>query len=130
MLDNIGKHYNVNDDQVFCTGLSMGGFGTWAVATYAPDRFAALAPICGGGEKDWANYINHIPVWAFHGAKDPGVPVARSEHMAAAMKKKNGHVKLTIYPDGKHNVWTETYDNPALYEWLLQQKRTKPGTTK
>ena len=123
LLDDIEKKYQVDKDRIYLTGLSMGGFGTWALAAYQSDRFAALAPICGGGERYRAKEISHIPVWAFHGAKDSGVPVARSETMITAIKKFGGDAKLTIYPNAGHNSWTETYANPKLYAWLLKQKR-------
>ena len=107
------------------TGLSMGGFGTWRLAAYTPHRFAAIAPICGGGETYWTRRFPHLPVWVFHGAKDTGVPLERSQSMVDALKKAGGEPKLTVYPDAGHDSWTETYDNPDFYEWLLEQKRAK-----
>ncbi len=104
----------------------MGGFASWRLASYAPQRLAAIAPICGGGEKHWAKRFPHLPVWAFHGAKDPGVPVHRSQEMVDELVKRGGNPKLTIYPEAEHNSWTQTYANPELYEWLLQQKRSDP----
>lgn len=125
LLDEVGRKYKVDEDRVYATGLSMGGFGSWRLAAYAPNRLAAIAPICGGGETYWAKQIAHVPVWAFHGAKDVGVPVKRAEDMIDAIKKEGGNPKLTIYPEAGHDSWTETYNNPELYAWLLAQKRTK-----
>lgn len=124
LLDEIGEKYKVDADRVYVTGLSMGGFGTWRLAFYAPQRLAAIAPICGGGETYWTQEFPDLPVWAFHGAKDAGVPVERSQAMVDALEKQGGHPKLTVYPDAEHDSWTETYNNPALYEWLLSQKRS------
>lgn len=123
LLDDLSKKYKVDDDRIYVTGLSLGGFGTWRLAAFAPDRLAAIAPICGGGEKHWAKQFTHLPVWAFHGGKDQGVPLERSQMMINALKKAGGDPKLTIYPEAGHDSWTETYNNPKLYEWLLQQKR-------
>lgn len=123
LLDQIVKTHKVDEDRIYVTGLSMGGFGTWRLAAYTPDRFAAIAPICGGGEKYWARRFSHLPTWAFHGAKDQGVPLERSQEMIDAMKEKGGKPKLTIYPEAEHDSWTETYNNPEFYEWLLKQKR-------
>jgi len=125
LLDEIGSKYKVDTSRVYVTGLSMGGFGTWRLAAYAPERLAAIAPICGGGETYWAKQFAHLPVWAFHGAKDPGVPLERSQAMIDALKKAGGDPKLTVYPEAAHDSWTETYNNPAFYEWLLAQKRAK-----
>ncbi|MEX1028252.1 MAG: prolyl oligopeptidase family serine peptidase [Candidatus Paceibacterota bacterium] len=124
LLDDISKKYKVDADRIYVTGLSMGGFGTWQLASFAPNRIAAIAPICGGGEKYWVKQFAQLPVWAFHGAKDTGVPLERSQMMVDELKKNGGNPKLTIYPEAGHDSWTETYDNPELYTWLLEQKRS------
>jgi len=125
LLDEISGKYNVDPDRIYVTGLSMGGFGSWRLAAFAPERLAAIAPICGGGETYWAKEFAHLPVWAFHGAKDTGVPLERSQAMVDALKKIGGDPKLTIYPEAGHDSWTATYGNPDFYEWLLAQKRSK-----
>lgn len=128
LLDEIGRKYKVDADRVCVTGLSMGGFGTWRLAAYAPQRFAALAPICGGGEPYWAKQFASVPTWAFHGAIDEAVPLERSSEMVRALKKDGGKPKLTVYSDAGHDSWTETYNNPEFYSWLLAQKRSKQGS--
>jgi predicted peptidase len=100
----------------------MGGFGTWTLAAEYPNRFAAIAPICGGGERYSGSRLKKVPVWAFHGAKDNTVPLARSQEMVDAAKKAGGDAKLTVYPEAQHDSWTETYNNPELYEWFLSHK--------
>lgn len=125
LLDQVIKKHKVDEDRIYVTGLSMGGFGTWELAAFAPNRFAAIAPICGGGEKYWTRRFTHLPVWAFHGAKDTGVLPERSQSMVDALKKQGGNPKLTIYPEAGHDAWTETYNNPDFYKWLLEQKRDK-----
>jgi predicted peptidase len=122
LLDEIEKNYKVDTSRIYVTGLSMGGFGTWRLAAYTPERFAAIAPICGGGEPFWAGKIHHIPTWVFHGAQDKAVPVERSEEMVEALEKQGGEPKLTIYPEAGHDSWTATYDNPGFYDWLLEQQ--------
>ena len=123
LVDEIAAKYKIDQDRIYLTGLSMGGFGTWMLAAHAPDRFAAIVPICGGGEPLSARRLTQMPTWVFHGAKDPVVPLKRSEEMVESLKKLNGNVKFTIYPEAGHDSWTEAYDNPELYEWLLQQRR-------
>lgn len=123
LLDEIEEKYKVDKDRIYVTGLSMGGFGTWALAAYAPHRLAAIAPICGGAEVYLAKRFSHLPVWAFHGEKDRLVPSRRSEQMVEALRDAGGNVKFTVYPEAGHDSWTETYNNPRLYEWLLEQRR-------
>lgn len=124
LLDDLSDKYKVDHDRIYVTGLSMGGFGTWQLASYVPDRLAAIAPICGGGEKYWAKQFAHLPVWAFHGAKDTAVPLERSQAMVDELTENGGNPKLTVYPEAGHDSWTETYDNPELYTWLLEQRRS------
>ena len=103
----------------------MGGFGTWSLACHQPDRFAAIAPICGGGQWFLAKRLKDLPVWAFHGGKDPVVPVELSEKMVGAVKMAGGDAKLTVYPEAGHDSWTATYDNPELYDWFLSHSKGK-----
>ena len=123
LLGSIIKQYRVDKDRVYLTGLSMGGYGTWSLAAAHPEKFAAIAPICGGGNPADAAKLVKIPTWVFHGAKDNTVPLKRSEEMVEALKAAGGDPKFTIYPDAGHDCWTATYDNPELYQWLLAQKR-------
>ncbi|MEX2579105.1 MAG: prolyl oligopeptidase family serine peptidase [Verrucomicrobiales bacterium] len=120
LIDHLEKNYRVDASRIYLTGLSMGGYGTWHFATRAPERFAAIAPVCGGGAPYTMQWIRNLPVWAFHGAKDKAVPVEESERLIEKLKSLgNDEAKLTVYPEAGHDSWTETYDNPALYEWLL-----------
>lgn len=123
LLDEVQSKYTVDANRVYMTGLSMGGFGTWALGCRHPERFAAIAPICGGGEWFLAERLKAVPVWAFHGAKDPVVPMRESTEMVDALKKAGGDVQLTVYPEAQHDSWTEAYNNPKLYEWFLSHSR-------
>jgi predicted peptidase len=127
MLDDVLAKYSVEQDQVYLTGLSMGGYGAWGWASANPERFAALVPICGGGEpRSASRRLKNMPIWVFHGAKDATVPIHESEQMVEALKTAgNTEIKFTVYPEANHDSWTVTYDNPELYEWLLEHKRPK-----
>ncbi|MCA9175070.1 MAG: prolyl oligopeptidase family serine peptidase [Planctomycetales bacterium] len=124
LLDHLEKTLKVDPRRIYVTGLSMGGFGTWSLATRDAHRFAAIAPVCGGGNAIRVRYAPFTaPAWAFHGAKDQAVPLSESEEMVAAIKQKGVEAKLTIYPEAGHDSWTETYNNPQLYEWLLSHHK-------
>jgi len=125
LLDALIKEYRVDKDRVYLTGLSMGGYGTWTLAAAYPEKFAAIAPICGGGNPADASKLAKLPTWVFHGAKDTSVPLKRSEEMVEALKAAGGDPKFTVYPEVGHDSWTATYDNPDFYKWLLAQKRSK-----
>jgi predicted peptidase len=122
LLDAILLWHRADADRIYLTGLSMGGYGTWELAMKHPDKFAAIAPICGGGDPARVEKIKHIPTWVFHGAKDLTVPLEKSEEMVDALKKAGSKVKFTVYPEAAHDSWTETYDNSELYDWFLIHK--------
>jgi predicted peptidase len=134
LLEHVMAENRVDPGRVYLTGLSMGGYGTWKLALAYPEKFAAIVPICGGGDyidallanRTKAAALRNLPVWAFHGAKDNVVPLDESERMVNALKKAGvKDVRLTVYPEATHDSWTETYNNPELYEWLLKQERTR-----
>ena len=123
LVDEICREYRVDEDRIWLTGLSMGGFGTWALAAAKPDRFAAIVPICGGGIPSEADKLVGIPTWVFHGAKDAAVPLSASQQIVDAIKEKGGDPKFTVYPEAGHDSWTQTYADPALWDWLFAQSR-------
>jgi predicted peptidase len=110
----------------------MGGYGTWSLGLAHPEKFAAIVPICGGGEMirvllssgERAQALKTLGVWAFHGGKDPVVPLEESQRMVNALKKVGvSDVKLTVYPEAGHDSWTEAYASSGLYDWLLKHQR-------
>jgi len=132
LLEETTREYPVDKRRIYLTGLSMGGYGTWSLGLKYPEKFAAIAPICGGGEliavilasRDKPQALKTLGVWAFHGGKDPVVPVEESRRMVEAIKKAGAEdVKLTVYPEAGHDSWTETYKNPELYQWFLAHER-------
>lgn len=126
-LDEVVSRHAVDTERVYLTGLSMGGYGAWRLATAYPGRFAAVAPICGGGDPEKVGVLRDVPVWVFHGAQDLAVPLSESEKMVDALEACGGNVRFTVYPDAEHDSWTRTYDNPELYEWFLQHTRQRKG---
>ena len=123
LLDDVAARYRVDASRIYVTGLSLGGYGTWDVAMAYPEKFAAIAPICGGGDPPFASLLKNVPSWIFHGAKDEAVAVEEAYKMADALKQVGAEVKLTVYPNAGHDSWTESYNNPQFYEWLLQHSK-------
>ena len=123
MLDAVQAEYKTDAKRQYLTGLSMGGYGTWSLAAAYPDRWAAIVPICGGGNVKDAEKIKGIPTWVFHGDADAAVKVERSREMIDALKKAGGEPKYDEYPGVGHNSWDKAYGTDELYKWLLEQKK-------
>jgi len=123
-IDNMLIMQPVDKDRIYLTGLSMGGYGTWYMSYRYPDLFAAIAPVCGSGIRSSHDVLTSLPIWAFHGTKDPVVPYQDSQYLADTINAKGGNVKLTLYEDVGHNSWEHAYKDKTLYEWFLTHKKT------
>ncbi len=125
LLDDIIASYPVDTNRIYLTGLSRGGFATWDWVLYHPDRFAAIAPVCGASNYHVlnANKLKDIPVWVFHGAMDDIIPVSFSADLVKKLRSLGADVKFTVYPNAGHDSWTETYMNPELYKWFLNHRK-------
>lgn len=132
LLDHVLARFRIDPRRVYLTGLSMGGYGTWSLGLKYPERFAAIAPVCGGGSAAdvllaspvKSRALRSLAIRAFHGARDAVVPVAESRVMVRALRKAGCRtVTLTVYPKAGHDSYTRTYQRPELYEWLLSHRR-------
>jgi predicted peptidase len=119
------KQYAVDPDRVYATGYSMGGYGSFDLATARPDLFAAILPICGGGDPSRACALKGVPVRAYHNRGDPIVSLYESRRMVDAIRACGGDATLTVYLVEGHDAWTATYKNPEVFEWLLKQKKSR-----
>ena len=129
-LDDICKQYPIDPDRVYLTGLSMGGTGTWMLAMAAPERFAAIAPICGSGIY-WLGYaLKDVPVLAYHGDCDEVVPVMESVQMVKSVNRNGGHAEIRILHGVGHDAWNVAYEGDELYTWLLAHKRKSKSMSK
>lgn len=123
LLDEIEQQYPVDPNRIYLTGQSMGGYGTWALAQFQPQRFAALVPVCGRGDPNSAELFVDTPIWAFHGQLDQAVPVSGTTDMVEAIRAAGGEPRVRIYPDQGHQIWDTVYGTQQLYDWLLAQRR-------
>jgi predicted peptidase len=124
ILAEVQKEYKVDDKRVYLTGLSMGGAGAWSFAAKYPERWAALVPLCGGGEDpDAYERIKDIPCWAFYGADDRPPGLKRCDETMTALRALGAKPGYTVYPATPHNCWDKAYGTEELYDWLLKQQR-------
>lgn len=122
------EEFNADEKRIYLTGVSMGGYGVWHLASQFPKKFAALISICGGSSISkgdrfdaLAKKVGKTPAWLFHGADDIVVPVTESRQIAAALKANGGSVKYNEYENVGHNVWMNALGEKDLMSWLLAQ---------
>ena len=139
LLDKIMKENPIDASRVYVVGASMGGYGTWDIIERHPEKFAVAVPICGGGDPAQAERIKHIPIWIFHGDKDPYVPVKASREMFEALiaargeqavvkdeaaridrSSPDGSLRYTEYKGAGHNpAWDKGLNEPELMDWIF-----------
>jgi predicted esterase len=130
MIDEVIVKYNIDTDRIYLTGLSMGGIGTWSIALQFPDKFAAIAPVCGSVDPDKVEKLKNLPIWAFHGAKDTVVSMGEEQKAVNVLKSCGSNIKYTVYPDVEHDSWSKAYPDKKLYAWFLQHTRAKNKSQK
>lgn len=123
LLEELPEEFSIDQDRIYVTGLSMGGFGTWDLLTRKPELAAAAIPICGGGDPEHVARYKDVPIWVFHGGSDEVVDVKRSREMVEALKAAGGRPIYTEYPSVGHNSWAPTYGNRAVWDWLFAQRK-------
>ena len=125
ILEHALKTLRVDPSRVYLTGLSLGGFATWDWGTAHPEHFAALAPVAARGDPSKACNAKGVPVWAFHGDRDDAVDTRGDFEMVDALKKcgSTPAPRLTIYPNTDHWSWVPAYNDPALWMWMLEQRK-------
>jgi len=126
LIEKIIDEYPINERRIYVTGLSMGGYGTWDLISRMPDKFAAAAPVCGGGDENQAYKLVNMPIWVFHGSEDTTVPPERSRNMVKAIRDAGGTlIKYTEYPEVGHGSWKPAYADPEFLEWMFKQKKSR-----
>lgn len=119
LLAFLENNYHIDASRRYVGGLSMGGMGTFELVSRNAEYFAAAFPICGGANPNWAPLLKKTPLWIFHGEKDDVVWVEHSKRMYRALREIDAQVKLTLYPEVKHDSWHNAFADPDLMQWLF-----------
>ena len=122
LLDKICSEYSVDNDRLYITGMSMGGFGTWDAIMRYPNKFAAAAPVCGAADPSMAGILKEIPIRTYHGDKDDIVPVKGTRDMVKALEDIGGNIAYTEYKNVMHSSWVNAYTDRELLPWMFEQR--------
>jgi hypothetical protein len=128
LLEDLISKFHVDENKIFLTGHSMGGFGTWDWAVENPEKFAAIVPVsgcCNSRDSISAWKLRNLPIWVFHGEIDKIVDIQCNIEMVKELGKFGHKATITIYPGRGHDTWEQTYSNDNMFKWLLEQDRKK-----
>jgi predicted peptidase len=126
ILNSVVKKYPVDTDRLYLTGYSNGACAVWEMLEREPHRWAAAAPMAGAGDPSRVGAAKNVAIWAFHGEKDPTIPIIRMRELVAALKAAHGHPMFTIIPKGKHYSSKDGLHDPNLIRWMFAQRRGQP----
>jgi predicted peptidase len=122
LLERVVGEHHIDEDRIYLTGISLGGYGVWRTAIDNPGTFAAIAPICSGGIPEGACLIKDLPAWVLHASEDTGVPVSDAEEMVDALKACGGTVRFTIL-EGDQASCDQPYGGQELFDWFLTHRK-------
>ena len=122
-IEHLIQTEHIDPSRIYLTGLSMGGYGSWALAAHRPDLFAGVVPICGGGDPGTAERLRGLPIWVFHGTDDDVVPESDSLEMVWALRSAGIPVGYTRLVGVRHDSWTHAYLDEGAINWLFAQRR-------
>ena len=133
VFDLVTGELAIDESRIYLWGHSMGGAGTYYLASRYPDVWAGLAAVAGGSmTADYvdADAIRHLPFLVIQGSEDRVVPAARARESVAKMRELGmQHLYIEI-PGGDHSLFISR--NPEVVEHLfsffnLVSKRTQAG---
>ena len=123
LVEQVTNGYDVDENRMYVSGISMGGYGTWDTIMRYPDTFAAAIPVCGAGDPSKASLIKDVSIRAFHSSDDGTVPVSGSREMANALEQAGGKIEYKEYTGYGHGSWQPAFAETDLIDWLFAQRK-------
>ena len=122
-IEQVEQEKQIDRQRIYCTGLSMGGYGAWDLVMRMPEKFAACVPVCGGGDPSQVARLRDLPIWIWHGDKDAAVPVERSRQMATALEQIGANARYTELKGVGHDSWRQAYASDGALQWMFAQRK-------
>jgi poly(3-hydroxybutyrate) depolymerase len=126
MIADAKKRFNIDENRMYLTGLSMGGGGTMWVGLTRPDVWAAIAPVCPAPPAETIKYLDNVynmPVHFFQGDQDPAVKVENTRKWVEDFKAAGAKVTYQEYPGVKHDSWVNAYKDEFIFTWFSKFTR-------
>jgi poly(3-hydroxybutyrate) depolymerase/lysophospholipase L1-like esterase len=124
LVDKTLRTLPIDLDRVYLAGISMGGYGAWELAARRPGTFAAVVPVCGGGDEASAQLLASTPIWAWHGGADNVVWPERTRSMIEAIQRAGGTPKYTELPGVGHMSFVPAFaPGSGVLDWIFEQHR-------
>lgn len=118
------------DGRTFVTGHSMGGHGTWDVATLMREKITGI--VVSAGRSDFYQGVVALgelgtPVKHFHGDKDTSEnSYSKGKSVTNWYKNKSGKDVLITYDGAGHGIDGRVYGQENIGDWFLSLGTPKP----
>lgn len=128
LLDTLLANYQINEDRIYSTGMSNGGFMSYELACELSERIAAIASVTGtmnAGRFASCNPTRPMPVLEIHGTADATVPynganwIEGTEEVVAFwadFNNLNAAPTITDVPN------TNTNDGSTVEHWVYTEQ--------
>lgn len=124
VFEQVKKDYSVDDGCVTLTGLSTGGYGTWAIGATYKQYFSALVPMGSSANPEkFAPQLTDMPIRSYHNFGDPFAGEWNDSNMAEKVNALGGKVQYTRTNGGGHDCWSGVYGGTELFDWMRSQRK-------
>ncbi|MBI4833525.1 MAG: hypothetical protein HY811_01725 [Planctomycetes bacterium] len=136
IINDMKRSYNIDTNQVYLTGFSMGGYGAWGIGTCYADLFGSISALAGGVctlnvsggiilDVGTAANLKNTPIWFFHSPDDKQVPIDSARKAAETLKdykEKYGPYEF-MYKEYKNIGHAKPPDLKDVWSWMFAKKR-------
>ncbi len=125
LMDSMLLNRHILERQIYLGGLSMGAFGSYDMLIRNPDYFAAAFLICGVADiPALVQKAKEVPMWIFHGEKDPVVPPEPNRELYKALMTAGAtDITYSEYPGVGHDSWNNAFAESKLLPWVFSHKK-------
>jgi predicted esterase len=118
-LDDVMKSNPIDPSRVYVTGLSSGGYGTFACLQARPKQFAAAVALSGWlPDPNKVSTYAHVPIWILHGNADTVINVNQSRRAFDLLSKAGADVRFDEFDKAAHGIFAPAYNTEGLVDWL------------
>ena len=128
LVEDIKVNLKIDNNRIYLTGLSMGGRGTFIVASKLPKTFAAIMPLSPHHQPysylPLSEKVSHLPTFLHHSKNDKTSKFSMAETMYNKLLANNDNIRFDIGNSG-HSGWSKIYNNEKIMTWFLSWKKSK-----
>ncbi len=122
LVDHVLATHAIDDTRILITGFSMGGAGTWYLATRHADLFAGAIPMATRRGDNSLDGLGSTPVHLIHSPQDEVIPYDQAQETAQLLEARRHPVQLIRLTGAGHYLMGD-YVRPlrTAGEWMLAQ---------